>query len=194
MKTYLFLLSAVLLTFVFGFLSRVEANEGRIVLKNGQVVCEGLSIWQDDRYRIVGRCNGLVYPYQEKLDHYTIWVHPDGAKEPVKLDDIERGIFEGRIRQPFTSLFITADEDGSGREPGNVVIAASEVQRLDFAPPATEPVAVPGEITPTPSFSPNPTARPAQSLNISKFISGRPVIFLIIAVVVVVVILALVWR
>ena len=137
----------------WGLAQPVEAREGRIVLKNITVACEGISIWRDS-YRIFGRCSGLVYPYQERIDQYILWIVPDGEEAPRRVDNVEVGFFDGRTDRSFSRVFITAEEDSSPRSPSDLVIASAEVQPFDFSPVAQL------QPTPTPLAILIPTATP----------------------------------
>lgn len=135
--------------------SPVSANEGRIVLRDGAVLCEGNSVWQRDTYRIMGRCGGLIYPYAERLDNYILWVQPQEGGDPVRIAEIDRGFFEGQTDRRFTEVFVTAEEDGLPRTPGATRIASGAIQAFDFPP--SERVEQVREAAPQPT---GPTSTP----------------------------------
>src|SRR3989344_8474407 len=103
MNLVLTLLSLVLW---LGTAGTVSAHEGRLVLKNSTVACEGVSIWRE-KYRIFGRCSGLVYPYQERINQYVLWIIPDGDDTPRRIDNVEGGFFDGQTDRSFSRVFIT---------------------------------------------------------------------------------------
>lgn len=152
-------LAVVLAIFSLGFLlaGKVAATEGRFSLTNGGVVCEGTSVWQDSSYRVMGRCQGLVYPYGGVLDHYSIWVRTPGDTAALRLDDVDRGFFEGRVQNSFESVFVTAEEESNPRRPGATVVAQGNVEEFDFR--ADEGEGAP-QVTPSPTPVGTPTATP----------------------------------
>lgn len=135
----------------------VKAHEGRIVLKNESVACEGISIWRDSNYRITGRCSGLVYPYQERVSQYVLWAIPDGETEPKRIDNIEVGMFDGQFSKTFSKVFITPEGDSSPRQPSEIVIASGDLQPFNFDSVVT-PLRPVAPVLQTPSPTPIVTA------------------------------------
>lgn len=127
---------AVLLGFlaVIAVTPRVYANEGRISAQNGPIRCEGISIWDHDHYRVYGRCQGLVYPYGDQLDNYVFWIVPDSGGAPVRIQDIDRGTFDGSTDQRFSSFFVTAESSSTPYQPGSVLVLSGSLSRFDFPP------------------------------------------------------------
>lgn len=150
------LLTALILAVLFfasASASPAHANEGRVSVRNGTVVCEGVSIWESDRYRVTGRCQGLVYPFAERLDRYMLWVVPDTGGSPVRIAEVEKGLFTGQTDQRFRSLRITAEEDNAPRAPSTTTVVEGDIARFDFAVgTATKPsVSAPQASAPTPT-------------------------------------------
>lgn len=138
-----------LAAFVFALVvsvSSVSANEGRIRLSGSDVVCEGVSVWRRSNYRIVGRCQGLVYPFSTQMEYYTLWARMENGNE-VRLSDIDRGFFEGNTDSRFESVFVTAEGSSSPRRPSSNVIVSGDVSSFDFS--TAKSVAV--EPTPAPA-------------------------------------------
>ncbi len=161
----------------------VEANEGRIVLKNGSVECEGVSVWKEGRYRIVGRCSGLVYPYSQKIDRYSLWVQQADGADTQLIDNVEVGFFEGSASKDFTRVFLTAESASSTRNPSDVVIAMAELLPFDFnvsLQPQTQ-------ITPLPTLE--PTQTPVRIANLSRLWLTVPIVLLFLVTGVVVLII-----
>ncbi|MFC1647218.1 hypothetical protein ACFL1A_02955 [Patescibacteria group bacterium] len=140
------------------------ANEGKIELNTGSVSCQGISVWQDDRYRVVGRCQGLIYPYEERLDEYVIWVKLQEDDSYRHVDEIEYGFFEFQIDKRYTEVLVTAEENKSVKKPGDVIIIKGNMQPIGFGEsviakfeqsqsdqPQDEQVLVEPTITPTPT-------------------------------------------
>lgn len=143
---------------VLGFLAfsaPVFANEGNITMQNGSVSCEAMSIWDSDRYRIVGKCQGLVYPFRDQLDRYFLWAIPETGN-PIRIDEVEKGLFDAQTDQRFRDVVITAEEDSSPREPGGNVIVSGSLQPYVFSNSQSNAVnPSPGAVlTPTPTSKP----------------------------------------
>lgn len=160
----------------------VFANEGRIDVTRGSVSCEGVSIWEGDRYRLVGRCQGLVYPYAERLDTYLLWVRPESSATPMRLREVERGIFDAQTNERFTGIMITAEEENNPRQPGSAVIVSGDIQPYDFRVTTNEGTSQPH---PTPGVTVTPTPK---SATIKGFTFGTNAVVNIILVIVLVVV------
>ncbi len=161
----------------------VKANEGRIVLKNGSVECEGVSVWQESRYRIVGRCSGLVYPYQQKIANYLLWVQQTDGTATQLVDNVQVGFFEGWASKDFTQVLLTAEAESSSRTPSDIVIAQANLLPFDFNVAPAQPT----KITPLPVNQPVKAA--ARVTNLSRLWLTVPIIllFLVIGIVVLVI-------
>lgn len=118
--------------FFFIFTSQVQAGEGRIKLVDGNVICEGISVWRDNRYQIFGRCSGMTYPYREKLDQYVLWIQPDDGSDPVSINYIDRGVLDGETDKNFTRIFITAEEQSGPSAPSSFRVVEGDLSRFDF--------------------------------------------------------------
>jgi hypothetical protein len=194
---YLLSTCFILLISLFLFIGHVFANEGNITMSGGSVSCEGMSVWKDSSYRILGRCNGLVYPYQERLDRYVLWVTPENETKPIRIDDIERGLFEGQTNKRFTSVFVTVEESSSPTVPGSIVIAQGIVtsfQNLQKGAPAA--YAVPEQRLPqAPVITPTitPTKAPDTTLSPASLRTGGALPLILIGVLLIIVIGAVVY-
>lgn len=139
--------------------TKVSAHEGLFVLKNNSVACEGLSVWRDGRYRITGRCAGLVYPYSERVNNYVLWVR-DGVGAAKRVGSINLGYFDGQTTDVFTSALVSVEADSSPRQPGEIVIATGDLQPLDLEYGRTSATVV---ITPLPTKT--PAVKPELTVN-----------------------------
>lgn len=121
--------------------SSASAREGTIQISNSDVSCEGVSVWRENTYRITGRCQGLVYPYETLNDHYVLWAQQDNGTA-VRVDDIDRGYFEGSVSDAFTNIYVTAESTSSPRRPGSIQIVGGSVKPFSFdTSTTTAPVA-----------------------------------------------------
>lgn len=117
-----------------GFLSlvgSVAAHEGSVDLTSSKVSCKGVSLYQDGAYRVSGRCDGLVYPYETLYNKYVLWGKTDRG-EMVRIAQIEKGYFAGNIANPFSSMFITAEKDGLVRKPSDKQVLSGQVSFFNF--------------------------------------------------------------
>jgi len=128
----LFLWAILLLVGIFAVAKPVSANEGRISLQNSQVSCEGISVWDNSRYKITGRCQGLVYPYHDQVDGYFLWVMPDDQDSPIRIGDIDRGLFDGSTSKQFRSILVTAEISNSPKKPGDIQIISGGLSLFNF--------------------------------------------------------------
>lgn len=145
-----------------------SAHEGRFTL-TGQVTCEGISVWRDQRYQILGRCEGLNYPYSEQIDEYNLWIAPVDATAPVRLGPVDKGIFQGSTNKQFNRIFITAESDGSSRTPSNLTIVDGNVKGFDFGEPTIQkPTSIPTLATSTPVSAAASTNRLSLGAGISR--------------------------
>lgn len=144
----------------------VFANEGRITGKNGTVTCEGVSVWDNVSYKIFGRCQGLTYPFAERLDRYSIWVVPDNGSTPKRVGEVNKGLFDVRSDERFSHVLISAEEGSNPRVPSSTVVVDAAVQAYDFSEGVIQPVITPvvedsldQNITPTPVQETKSTGR-----------------------------------
>lgn len=149
----------------------VYANEGRISMQNGPALsCEGVSVWESDRYRIFGRCQGLVYPFAERLDRYMMWAQSTRGGGPIRLGEVDRGLFDVVTDQRFTRVFISVEENTSPLQPSKTIIVAGDIQPYNF-PSGINPQTAALQPTPsayttpgvTPGITPGTTATPASA-------------------------------
>jgi len=144
----------VFLAFFLFAVQPVYANEGRIVGKNGSVTCEGVSVWDNVSYKIFGRCQGLTYPFAERLDRYSIWVVPEFGGDPKRLGEVNTGLFDVRSDLRFTRVLVSAESSSNPRVPSSVVVMDAAVSAYDFSSNAIMPV-----VTQAPAV--NPSVSPA---------------------------------
>lgn len=126
------------------------AKEGTVTLSSNDVKCEGISVWQSSNYKVTGRCQGLVYPFATQFEHYGLWARLANGNT-VRVDDIDRGYFEGSVGGEITDIFITAESSSSPRRPSDKTIALGSVEAFDFGSKTVGTVA-----TPAPAASTSP--------------------------------------
>jgi hypothetical protein len=121
-----------LAVFVAVVSSKAQAFEGELTLSGADVSCKGSSVWHESRYRVIGRCEGLVYPYETQYEYYTLWAHDVSRDAYVRIDDVDRGYFEGDVNSAFDKLLITAETDGGPRRPSDKTVATGSINKFAF--------------------------------------------------------------
>lgn len=143
----------ILITLVIAFvmsISVAQANEGSVMMSGDDVSCEGVSLWKGSSYRVMGRCEGLVYPYATQLEHYVLWARVVGDGEIVRVGEVDRGYWDGNVSDSYTDLYLTAESDGLPRRPSDVVVASGSVSDFGFsrAEVDNKPVSTPAPLVP----------------------------------------------
>ena len=125
-----------------------QANEGNVVLTGTDVSCEGVSLWKGNSYRVVGRCEGLVYPYATQLEHYVLWAKEINKSEIVRVGEVERGYWDGSVKDSFTDLYLTAESNGLPRRPSETQVASGVVSEFGFSDSeiVTAPIVTPAPL------------------------------------------------
>lgn len=121
----------VLFSFLFVFAGVASAHEGLVDLTSGSVSCKGVSIYQDGNYRVSGRCDGLVYPYETTYNKYVLWGKTEGGAM-IRIAEVDRGYFSGNISSVFDSMYITAEQNGLVRKASDIVIVSGSVAPFSF--------------------------------------------------------------
>lgn len=131
MKKLLAGLSALVIALVVG-VATVSAHEGSVDLTSGSVSCKGVSLWQDGGYKVTGRCDGLVYPYETMYNKYVLWGKTELRGEMVRIAEIDRGYFSGNIAGSYDAMYVTAEKDGLVRKAGDKLIVSGRVTPFSF--------------------------------------------------------------
>lgn len=126
------LVGLVAVVFAWSLAKPVRANEGRVELTGAEIACEGISLWKGRNYRVTGRCDGLVYPYQTQKDHYVLWAKALDNGVLVRVADVETGYFDGSVGERFTDLYLTAESDGLPRRPSSDQVASGKLSGFGF--------------------------------------------------------------
>lgn len=135
------LMALVALSFIFA--PSISAHEGSVNLTGGTVSCKGVSIYRDSNYRVSGRCDGLVYPYETTYNKYVLWGKTNEGTVLIRIAEVDRGYFSGNIPTPFDSMYITAERDGLVRKPSDKLIVSGKLTPFDFDKSKVTTVATP---------------------------------------------------
>ncbi len=117
---------------LFVFAGVASAHEGSIDLTNDKVSCKGISIFQDGSYRVSGRCDGLVYPYETIYNKYVLWGKTSVRGEMVRIAEIDRGYFNGNIASAYDAVYVTAEQNGLARKASTKQIVSGKVSPFEF--------------------------------------------------------------
>ncbi len=124
------LLVAVLV--LFASVNVASAREGSVDLTGNGVSCKGVSLYQDGNYKVSGRCDGLVYPYETLYNKYVLWGKTEARGEVVRIAEIDRGYFAGNIASAFDAMYVTAEADGLVRKMGDKQIVQGTLTPFSF--------------------------------------------------------------
>lgn len=124
--------SAVFVIASIFMVSSVSAHEGSVDLTSGNVSCKGVSIYQDGYYRVTGRCDGLVYPYETTYNKYVLWGKTSNGSEMVRIAEIDRGYFSGNISGAYDSMYVSAEQNSLVRKMSDKVIVSGKISPFDF--------------------------------------------------------------
>ncbi len=124
--------SVLVIAGLFAFVSTANAQEGAVDLTSSSVSCKGVSIYQAGNYRVTGRCDGLVYPYETTYNKYVLWGKTSARGEMVRIAEIDRGYFSGNIASPFEAMYVTAERDGLVRKASDKTIVSGKVIPFNF--------------------------------------------------------------
>jgi len=110
----------------------VSAHEGSVDITSGSMSCKGISIYQDGNYRVSGRCDGLVYPFETTYNKYVLWGKTTVGGQIVRIAEIDKGYFSGNIASAFDGMYISAETNGLVRKMSDKQIASGKVTPFSF--------------------------------------------------------------
>lgn len=121
-----------LLVGLFVLVGSASAHEGSVDLTSGSVSCKGVSIYQDGNYRVSGRCDGLVYPYETTYNKYVLWGKTSVGGAMVRIAEIDRGYFSGNIASAFDAMYVTAEQKSLVRKASDKQVLSGKVTPFNF--------------------------------------------------------------
>src|SRR3989339_1013609 len=131
MKKLLVAVIALIIGLSWG-VDNAQAHEGSVDLTGNGVSCKGVSLYQDGNYKVSGRCDGLVYPYETMYNKYVLWGKTVSREDIVRIAEIDRGYFAGNIANTFEAMYVTAEADGLVRKMSDKQIVAGAVTPFSF--------------------------------------------------------------
>ncbi len=123
--------------------------------------CYATSIlMQDQNFTILVSCRDLIYPAGKTVFSYVLWAQPVEGGNPRKLGELGFGRLSAKMNEPFSSLFVTTEQNPGGKPTGPTVMRGN-VSPIGFLDRPTTPTPtsissttgspqITGEITPTP--------------------------------------------
>ncbi len=121
-----------ILAFAIVFAKGAIAHEGSAEIAGGSANCKVTSVWREDDYRIIGKCSGLVYPYETQYEHYFLWVRDEARNTMVRVGEIDRGYVEGKTSAAFREILVTAEQDNNPHRPSEKEIASGTLATFSF--------------------------------------------------------------
>lgn len=166
--------------------SSVSAHEGSVDLTSGSVSCKGVSIYQDGYYRVSGRCDGLVYPYETTYNKYVLWGKTSNGSEMVRIAEVDKGYFSGNISGAFDNMYISAEQNSLVRKMSDKIIVSGKINAFDFdkskvttVPATTTTTAATAKATTTSTTAVTATSSTAGAV-VGKIVTSLLVVILII--------------
>ncbi len=136
-------------TAFFLLTKKVLASEGTIELRSetgGPYRCWASSIrMQNLEYRIPFSCKYLIYPADENIFNYVVWINPKSGGNVVKLGTLGLGRGEFKTKTSFTSMFVTTESSKETKKPTGNTVMSGEVEPIDFLVQAVSPTPTPEE-------------------------------------------------
>ena len=161
-----------------------SAHEGLVDLTDGDVSCKGVSIYQDGYYRVSGRCDGLVYPYETTYNKYVLWGKTTIGGTMTRIAEIDRGYFSGNIASAFDSMYITAEQNSLTRKASTIQVVSGRVTPFDFDKSKVTTVT---ETTPTTTTKATTTTSTTSNATagtvVGKIVSSLLVVILVVVVI-----------
>lgn len=139
-KLYTFFLGlGVILSLSFISIQSVSASEGIAELRpsnNRSNRCHVTSGKVGSNFEILVICRDLIYPNVDVplASNYILWANPTNGSKVIKLGALGNGnkVFKSQARNPFNSLFVTAEPNTNPQEPLGNVVMRGEIRAIPF--------------------------------------------------------------
>lgn len=173
--------------FAFLFATPTSAHEGSIDLTGNGVSCKGISLYQDGYYRVFGRCDGLMYPYETTFNKYVLWGKTTARGENIRIAEVDKGYFSGNIASPFSGMVITAEADGLVRKPSDKQVVTGAVTIFDFDKSKVTATPAPASTTSTSGITvQNATEKVSSATSTAGSVVGKILTSLLVIILVIV--------
>lgn len=190
MRKYL-LSFAILFTISFFLITKAQAKEGTIELKNvngSAAQCFGMfsGIDRTTTFQLLIQCKRLIYPIEPEGKFYILWANPgQNDASPLRLGELEFGKVTFRTNRDISGLFVTKEQIKSPREPSENRVMEGTIEAIPFLE-TTESPSVITETPEKPQVSEESQKSPVPS-NIIQIAQTIVVIILIIATLVIII-------
>ena len=119
---------------VLTFPKQVGASDGTVEListTNKDYRCFAASLlMQNNSYTIVTSCRDLLYPGDEKVINYVVWVNPKEGGAPIRLGVLGYGKAQYNTKTPFSSMFVSVEENPNVKEPSGTIVMRGNVKPI----------------------------------------------------------------
>ena len=154
------------LIILFISVSKVSASEGTFELRNrvGESArCYATSVLMQDRnYNVLISCRDILYPGGTNVFEYVIWATPLEGGNPFRLGTVDLGKILYKTKTPFSSIFVTKEEDDRPRSPQGPTVMAGNLEIITFLDNPTTADLNPTNELGEPEVTPEPTETPSR--------------------------------
>ncbi len=113
-----------------------SASEGTFELRSvdaNKYKCFAASLqMQDLSYKVLISCRNIIFPVDDTIFTYILWANPKDGGNALKLGSIGLGRGEYTVKTAFTSLFITAEQNGAVKTPTGKVVMRGSIKPVSF--------------------------------------------------------------
>lgn len=113
-----------------------SASEGTFELRSTDVnkyKCFAASLqMQNLTYKVLISCRNIIFPVDDTIYTYVLWANPKDGGNVLKLGSIGLGRGEYSVKSAFTSLFVTAEQNGAVKAPAGKVVMRGSIKPVTF--------------------------------------------------------------
>lgn len=135
--------------------SGVGASEGTAELRN--LVREDARCWVGSvlmtnfHYRLIVSCRDLVYPVEQGVFEYALWVEPVGGGKARKMGTLGVGKAEFSTNQAFSGLYVTKEGGTGVGEKTQQVVMRGTIRPITYLERKPTEAVTRTDITPSPT-------------------------------------------
>lgn len=100
-----------------------------------------------DNYKILVGCKDLVYPKGPRVMSYVLWATPVEGDKPIKLGTLDFGRKFFQIKNAFSNLYVTLEENPNVRSPAGAVVMRGNIKPITFLEEPVTPAPAEAEAT-----------------------------------------------
>ena len=114
----------------------VSASEGTFELRsvdNNNYRCFAASLqMQNLNYQVTISCRNIIFPLDETIYTYVLLANPNDGGSPIKIGSIGLGRAQFSVKQEFSSLFITGEQNANVKSPSGNVVMKGSIKPITF--------------------------------------------------------------